>query len=574
MPKTNKDSLRDLRNRVEKLLKQSPEDIKKLPLEEIQKLVLELQKHQVELEMQNEALRLSEKRFRDLYDNAPYPYLSVRAEDGRIMQCNAAVRHLLGYDKKTLLGMKVFDLYSEAPSGLAKAKQTFGCFKAGKSINDVELQMKHKDGHSIWISLSVEPVRDPQGTVIESRSVVIGISQRKEAEEALKRARDELEERVNDRTSQLLESNKLLRAEFEERLGAEESLRESERKYSALVESSLTGIYLIQDNIIVFANERFAEIHGYSRNEVIGMEASMLVHPEDRKLIDDMREKRLQGEDVQSEYEARALKKNNESIWVQRRIALTEYKDKPAILGNIVDTTGRKLMEEALRKSEQELRLLSSQLIEAQEEESKRIAMELHDGIGQSLSAIKFTVENAMGSSGSQEGSGSGKLLRPVLSMIGKAVEEVRRISRNLRPAILDHLGILATISWHCREFGEIHPNIHTQQCIEVEEDEIPVSLKIVIYRILQEAFNNIAKHSRADKVRLELGEIDRNLSLIVEDNGVGFDIQKALSVDQIKEGLGLVSMKERTEMSGGTFFLESNQGKGTSIQAIWPIPS
>jgi len=140
-----------------------------------------------------------------------------------------------------------------------------------------------------------------------------------------------------------------------ERKLAEDSLRESEEKYSTLVENSLTGIYIDQGGKIVFANNRFAEIYRYSRDELIGVESWKLVHPEDRTLTDEIRIKRLKGEEAPSEYEARGLTKDGETIWIARRNTRIEYKGRPAILGNIVDITVRKQAEEALRESQEKL---------------------------------------------------------------------------------------------------------------------------------------------------------------------------------------------------------------------------
>ena len=138
-----------------------------------------------------------------------------------------------------------------------------------------------------------------------------------------------------------------------ERTQAEEALRQSEEKYSTLVESSLTGIYIDQDEKIVFANERFATIYRYRRDELIGMDPRQLVHPEDRALTNDIRKMRLRGNGAPSEYEARGLTKDAETIWVARRNTRIEYKGKPAILGNVVDVTERKYAEEQLRDSQE-----------------------------------------------------------------------------------------------------------------------------------------------------------------------------------------------------------------------------
>jgi PAS domain S-box-containing protein len=136
-----------------------------------------------------EALRESEGRYRDLYENAPNAYFSISTVDGSILRCNNAAMMLLGYDKKTILEMKAFDLYADTSDGLPKAQEVFKRFRAGESIRDVELQMKHRNGHPLWISLSVEPVMDGKGNIIESRSMVIDICERKRFEAKLRQIR-------------------------------------------------------------------------------------------------------------------------------------------------------------------------------------------------------------------------------------------------------------------------------------------------------------------------------------------------------------------------------------------------
>jgi signal transduction histidine kinase len=150
------------------------------------------------------------------------------------------------------------------------------------------------------------------------------------------------------------------------------------------------------------------------------------------------------------------------------------------------------------------------------------------------------------------------------------AVEEVRRISRNLRPSILDDLGILATISWFCREFEKIYPGIHIEKQIEVPEKDVPDSCKIVIYRVLQEALNNIAKHSQADLVRLSIKGLEGKIELTIADNGAGFDMENVLSGERSERGLGIASMKERAQLSGGSLSIESLRGTGTTVCASW----
>ena len=137
---------------------------------------------------------------------------------------------------------------------------------------------------------------------------------------------------------------------------------------------------------------------------------------------------------------------------------------------------------------------------------------------------------------------------------------------------MLDDLGILPAISWFCREYQTTYPHIRVEKQIEVEEQNIPDSLRTVTYRILQEAMNNVAKHSKANGVRLSLKKNDNTLELAIQDNGHGFEPEKALSSESSKRGLGLVSMGERARLSGGSFAIESTKGAGTTVRAWWPI--
>ena len=218
-------------------------------------------------------------------------------------------------------------------------------------------------------------------------------------------------------------------------------------------------------------------------------------------------------------------------------------------------------LERRVEERTAEVRFLSSRLLAAQEEERRRIAIDLHDGIGGLLSATKYQVEAAQ----------SLKDLEAVVSLLQGAIEECRRIQMSLRPPLLDDLGLLATFNWLIREFQKRAPGLTVEKQLEVEERAIPVALRTVIFRITQEALNNITKHSGADWMLLSLRKTNGKLVLVVGDNGRGFEIEKALTKESTERGLGLASMRERTELSGGTFSIESAPGKGTVVQVTWP---
>lgn len=238
-----------------------------------------------------------------------------------------------------------------------------------------------------------------------------------------------------------------------------------------------------------------------------------------------------------------------------------------AVANTLASIILRKEGEEALRESENRLRHLSSQLLTVQENERREVARDLHDGVGQMLTALKFKIEDLLQQRDQKEES-----LQTLIPMIRESIEEVRRIQMNLRPSLLDDLGIIATLKWFSREFGKIYSTLQIIHDFQIKEEEIPSSLKITLYRIVQEALNNIAKHSKADLIRLSLRKFNSRIELIIEDNGVGFDPNFPFSSDPPQKGLGLNSMRERTELSGGIFSIESIIGKGTILKANWPL--
>ncbi len=223
--------------------------------------------------------------------------------------------------------------------------------------------------------------------------------------------------------------------------------------------------------------------------------------------------------------------------------------------------------EEALGKTRDQLRDVSFKLLLAEETERKRIAQEIHDGIGQHWSTVKLRVERIL----EQLGREIAKPLKDILPIIQVGLEETRRIQMNLRPALLDDLGILATITWFCREFQKAHPAIRVETKIDVQEDDISNPVKTVIYRVLQEALNNISKHSQTTLVNLSLRKEESGIEFIVQDRGQGFDLNSVLSQKNYEKGLGLSGMRERTHLSGGSFAIESTRGIGTTIRASWP---
>jgi PAS domain S-box-containing protein len=398
--------------------------------------------------------------------------------------------------------------------------------------------------------------------------------QRNQEEEALQKAYAGLEERVKERTSELLMANEQLQREIEERKRAEEKISKAEEKYRLLVENLPSIVYKgYKDWSVEFFDNKVESLMGYSVDDFhsLRLKWSDLVVEED---LETVKAEFVQALKSDKSYvrEYRARTRAGDILWIQDRghIVCNHEGEVDYVSGAFFDVTDHKRAEDALRKSEKELRLLSSQLLTVQEKERSRIARELHDGIGQYLSSIKFRVEDALGQI-SKDCTDSGvSSLNNLIPLIQNTVEEVRRITMDLRPSTLDDLGILATIAWFCRELQETYSEVEVKREIPIEETEVPEPLKIVIYRVLQEALNNVVKHSGANRVTISLDKNNNTIQLAIEDNGCGFDLDEALSVDDFRRGFGLASMRERIDLSGGLFSLETGRGKGTAVKGYW----
>lgn len=259
------------------------------------------------------------------------------------------------------------------------------------------------------------------------------------------------------------------------------------------------------------------------------------------------------------------------------REGAADYLEKGQVSAQILERAIRYAMEhskniEALRQSENQLRILSSKLMEAQENERKRVAHELHDSIGASLTAVKYGLEREIIHAQEQNRGLDKGALAQLTSTVEYTIKDLKRIYGNLRPLILDDLGILAAIRSLARQFREVRPKVKLEEEVEVEEAQVPEPMKIVLYRVIQEALNNVAKHSDAQKVELSLARRNATLVLSIRDDGTGFDLREILSEDQYRTKLGLQSMKERSELSGGSFAIVSSKGKGTMIRVVWTL--
>jgi PAS domain S-box-containing protein len=300
--------------------------MRKIPsYEELQQKVNALEKQIIEIKASEAALRSNEQNYRDLYENAPIAYFSIKRNDGTISKFNSEAVRLLGYKKETLAQMNVLDLYADTAHGVSRAKALFESFQTGESVRDEEMQMKRHDGRLIWVSLNIEPVKSSGGDVVESRSMVIDISKRKQVEDALS---------------------------------------ESEAKVRALAESAPAVIIIATDEDLIYVNPAFESITGFTEKEAMAMSFWDLVHPDMQELVKKRGLARQRGEAVPAHYELKAVTKDGHKRWFDVAAASINYGGQTATLAMAYDITDRKRAEEALREKDNKLELQAKNLIE------------------------------------------------------------------------------------------------------------------------------------------------------------------------------------------------------------------
>ncbi|MEJ2590036.1 MAG: sensor histidine kinase [Candidatus Thiodiazotropha sp.] len=218
---------------------------------------------------------------------------------------------------------------------------------------------------------------------------------------------------------------------------------------------------------------------------------------------------------------------------------------------------------------------LPKSLINSEEAEKKRISQELHDGLGQILTSINLHVQQCLATAQSKSQAvvlpeAMTDSLLAISNMAKQAMGEVRAICSALRPAILDDLGVLAAISWQCRQISQGYSCVNVETDFEIGEDMIPECYKTVLYRVVQEGLNNAVKYSKSEAVRVSLRHKADAIELGIQDFGVGFDLARVQADREL--GMGLISMRERVESVGGVFEIDAGVGRGVEIRIFLPM--
>ncbi len=612
MAEEGRPSLRD-RNRMS--ARENTTLIDHVP-DDIHALIQELRAHQLELEVRNQdlqksqnELRESNARFRFLYDNAPAVNIIVTPE-GIIEDVNQNSLDQLGYSREEVIGRSGKEFVGDQDR--AKLRGALYAALSGQGTGAIEVTVAAKDGtpHVVLFAaghpvlrekqqiqgviftgmdvtesrLSEQRLRDEQKRALDQLQMLIKVSQ-----DVLKqRTREGLLQTVVDSAREMTGAGMGIVKQGYSDMGFAVEATSVQEEYPSCMKNE--GSNVPEEEVFLELTEKgvplllhYDELRSHSRWQrlfkgnatprgLLGVPLSGKAgRPSGFIMVRDKAAGEFSKEDEALLVQLASLG----SLALQHLEAQAEVETKAEQLEARVKERTDNLLQantwlakevDARIKTENELKELSMRLLSAQENERKLIAMDLHDSIAAGLAAVKMRLERVMNDE--PLNSQSTLLLAGTINLVKDTVGKVRGIMTSLRPSMLDHLGILPTIRTHCKEVEEIYPDITVTFQEYAEEKEIPTPLKIVIFRVVQEALNNIGRHSRADQAWVSLTSRNHELELVVSDNGKGFDI----GIAENSPGFGISSMRERTRLSGGSLNINHAKSGGIEIRATWPL--
>ncbi len=465
-----------------------------------------------------QALRASEERYRQLVWSSNDWVWEIDA-NGRYKYAGPQCREILGYAPEELIGRTPFDLMP--PGEAERVAALFHAIAAErKPFRALENANLHKDGHLVVLETNGVPIIDAQGRFCGYGGMDRDITARKEAEEAL---------------------------------------RESERRLRLALESG--RMYAFEWHPGSDMMRRSAEcavvlgVPEYSPLDT-GREFLNRLHPSDRSNYIDVLTHLTPAQDTyRTEY--RKTLPDGKMRWMEARGRGFFDSD-----GNLVRVVGIAADITARKESEDALRTLSACLINAQEEERKRLARELHDGVSQALAVISIGMSQA--AKATREAQHRSKLEK-LYSRLQGVLSDIGHLSHELHPSTLKHLGLPAAIRVLCDEIAHTYA-IDVGFTDRSAPQRVSANTALCLYRVAQEGLQNIVKHSRSKQAWVQLGGDQDEISLHIWDQGVGFDPYSTNS------GLGLVSMRERLRLVGGRILITSSRGSGTRIDAYAPL--
>jgi len=457
--------------------------------------------------------------FRNLIDQSNDAIEVIDPITLRFIDCNESAYRSLGYSREEFLALTVFDIDPVIDrSMIARLDEKM----KGSGFATLESLHLRKDGTTFPVEVNVKIVRLERDYRL---AVVRDITWRKQAEEAL---------------------------------------RKSEERYRELFENDKDAVYVHDlEGIYTSVNRAAETLSGYSRAQILGKHFRAFVSPEYLRQVGESFEKKL-GEMGETNYEVEIINRAGARVPVEVSSRLIrENGVAVGVQGSVRDITERK-------RAQQALLTYSRRLLEAQEAERGRIARELHDQIGQMLTALKLNLHAIQSA---REAGEARLLIEDNLKMIDEALEQVRDLSVDLRPLLLDDLGLVTALRWFVDQQAQ-----RTGVGVEFTSDSLDPDLRfsseleIACFRIAQEALTNIARHARAKAVTVRLSRSRDYLILLVEDDGVGFDMEALQGHAQASATLGLRGMQERAHAVGGRVKIDSTTNRGTQVFVELPI--
>ncbi len=480
-----------------------------------------------------QALRESEIRYRSLFEDAVLGIYQT-TPDGRILTANPALIRMLGYESFEQLAER--NLEGEGYEPETPREQFKALIEQAGSLTGRESAWKRRDGQTIYVRENARVVRDDDGKILYYEGTIEDVTERR-------RALRELEN--------------------------------SEEKFRSVFENAAVGMAIGRISTErpverrLEANAAYAEMLGYTRVELDRIGIWEIAYPEDvaheRKCFDAL----LSGETADYQLEMRFIRKDGTTIWgrVTTSGACSDDGKTMLLVVIIEDVTTRRLAEDELKRSAEQLRALGARLAETQEEERRRIARELHDQVSQNLTALSINAES-IGTSLRDSAPEIGRKLGECAQLIEETAVHIRDLTFDLRPPVLDDFGLFAAIGWHAERAAE-----QTGLTIEVSGEEpaprLPAPAEMALFRITQEALMNIVKHAQARSVSVRLDATSASVRLQVEDDGVGFDPSR-VGEQGTPIGWGLLNMRERVEVLGGTLAINSSR-RGTRVSVEVP---
>lgn len=460
------------------------------------------------------------------------------------------VERMLGFTQEEWLNDPVRWYEQIHPDDKARwsveAAQTF---LTGATLRSV-YRVIARSGRVIWFQCEVRMVRRDDGSPWFVHGVGFDITELKQVEAALTDAHENLERHVVE-----------LKQEINKRRRTEDALTRSEAMFRGIFEFAPDTIVLVNENgFIERVNSQSRQMFGFAPEELHNLPVEILLparlHRESEKY---RREFGKQTAAAQS-LELVGKRRDDSEFPIEVRISPVKAENKGFLIVAIRDVTRRKRDEIVLREFAARQKELSRRLLEVQEAERRAIALELHDEIGQKLTGLKLALEL-----GARQPEKSAQSLAQSLGLVNELMNQTRRLSLALRPATLDHLGLLPALVWHFRNYTR-------QTNIEVEFNHenltnrrFDAAVETAVYRVVQEALTNTARHAAAALVSVRIWIDNERLILQIEDDGAGFEVEKVFAQTV---STGLTGMRERVALLGGEFRLESKPGAGTKLVA------